>query len=105
MRRGGLKVLLPAMLSCPLPMPILPEPDRPRAMPGPLDSCLTGAGGAFRKGEGLGLPAGPAPGHAQMSALTPSLQSKYGQARHSCKKQREDCTVPAVLKLKSAQND
>ena len=81
-RTGGLKVLLPAVPSCPLPMPMLPVPDRPRAMPDPLDSCLTGACGAFRKGEGLGLPAGPAPGHADVSAhAKPAKQAWSGTSQ------------------------
>ena len=49
MRIGGEKVPLPARPSCPLPSPLsLPE------------SCRTGPGGAFTKGDGFAVRPDPA---------------------------------------------
>ena len=58
-RRGGRKPLLPALPSCPLPVPV-----RLPAMPDPPDSCLAGPGGPFMEAEGAELAPGPAAVHA-----------------------------------------
>ena len=59
-RMGGEKVLLPAWPSCPLPSPL--------SLP---DSCRTGPGGAFTKGDGCAVWPGPAAVRVARKAVWP----------------------------------
>ena len=63
-RSGGRKPLLPALPSCPLPVP-----DRLPARPGPPDSCLAGPGGPFMEAE----EAGAAPEPVSVMRIKPIL--------------------------------